>query len=101
MVSFDAEETLLLREEPTMAVSGWLSTSRVCSWIRLGESSDWFSPKAVFPFFVEDLESMVDVLEALVHWKHKIWVFLRHSRSGGCQSVPDSREPIGFITVGK
>jgi hypothetical protein len=100
VVSLDAEEILLLREEPTSAVSEWSSASRVCLRTRRVEISDGLSFIAVLAFLMEDLEAMVEFWKSQFIGNQKDGYALRHSRSGGCQSVPGSREPIGFITVG-
>jgi hypothetical protein len=61
MASVDIEETLLLRGEPALAVSEWLSASRASFRIRRTELLDGLSSVAVLAVFVADLEAMVEV----------------------------------------
>lgn len=60
MVSVDIEETLLLREEPALAVSRWTSESRASFGIRRTELLDGLSSVAGLAVLVEDLEAMVE-----------------------------------------
>jgi hypothetical protein len=100
MVSVEIEETLLLREEPALAVSEWSSASRASFRIRRTELLDGLSSVAALSVLVENLEAMVEFWNPQFTGNTKGECALRHSRFGGYQSVPDSREPIGFITVG-